>query len=127
MLKLLAHGINLVRNQLRDIGKPARSGKWPTVEKHFLGANPTCAACGTKIRLNIHHVKPFHDFPQLELDPTNLITLCMSRKECHLLIGHGGAFSRYNPNVEEDAVEALKHPNRFESIIERAHNNRLEN
>ena len=53
--------------------------------------------------MNVHHKKPFHLFPELELESTNLITLCMDGdKDCHIKLGHGGSFKAYNPNVEED-------------------------
>ena len=121
MIKTIKHGINLIRHSLRDVGIDAkRSGKWPTVEKHFLEANPVCAACGSKKRLNVHHINPFHVFPQLELDPSNLITLCMSEKECHLHIGHLHAFSRSNPNVREDAATILLCPNKYDEIIKKS-------
>lgn len=128
MLKTITHGINLIRHAVRDIGISAkRSNKWPTVEKHFREAHPTCEACGSKKRLNVHHCMPFHLDSSKELDPTNLITLCMSKNECHLHIGHGGSFKQYNPNVREDAAEALAHPNKFEQIVKKAIDNRKVN
>ncbi len=121
MFKTITHHINLIRHALRDVGTDAkRSDKWPTVEKHFRATNPTCAACGGSDRLNVHHCIPFHLDPAKELDPTNLITLCMGEKECHLHIGHLGAFSRWNPNVKEDALAILKSPNKRDEIIKRA-------
>jgi 5-methylcytosine-specific restriction endonuclease McrA len=66
-----------------------------------------CAACGSDTLLQVHHKKPFHLDPSLELNPTNFIVLCMSKKECHLKIGHGGSFHTYNPHVERDATEVL--------------------
>src|SRR5271154_2464130 len=86
-----------------------RSGEWPTVRKHFLEKNPTCAACGGKSLLNVHHKEPFHLDPRLELDDNNLITLCI-RNLCHIDIGHGDDYKFYNPNVVKDAAEALAHP-----------------
>lgn len=128
MLKAISHRINLLRNKFRDIGVSAkRSDKWPTVEHHFREANPTCAACGSKERLNVHHCIPFHLDPSKELDPTNLITLCMSDKECHLHIGHGGSFKQYNPNVRQDAAKALANPNEFDAIVKQAMANRKVN
>lgn len=119
MIKIIKHGINLVRHHLRDVGVGVkRSGKWPTVEKHFREANPTCAACGSKNRLNVHHIHPFHTFPELELDPNNLITLCMSfGKECHYLIGHLSNWHGYNPNVRQDAATILDNPTKLDEII----------
>jgi 5-methylcytosine-specific restriction enzyme A len=128
MLKTITHGINLVRHALRDVGTGAkRSSHWPTVEKHFREGHPTCAACGSKNRLNVHHCKPFHLDPSLELDPNNLITLCMDTKECHLHIGHGGSFKQYNPNVRKDAAEVLAHPEKFDNVVKEALAHRLVN
>lgn len=113
---------------MRDVGVDAkRSSHWPTVEKHFREAHPSCAACGSTNRLNVHHCKPFHLDPELELDPSNLITLCMDTKECHLHIGHGGSFKQYNPQVREMAAEALAHPEKFEALVKKAMTIRLVN
>lgn len=51
---------------------------------------------------------PFHLDPAKELDPTNLVTLCMSREACHIDLGHGGSFDSYNPFIIEDALEFRK-------------------
>lgn len=128
MLKVIKHGINLIKHSLRDVGtKAKRSSKWPTVEKHFLEQNPTCAACGGVARLNVHHCKPFHLDPELELDVNNLITLCMSSKECHLHLGHGGYFKEYCPDVRTYAAEALANPDKFDELVKLAYSNRLAN
>ena len=83
-----------------------RSPHWPAVEHAHLKEQPTCAACGGDKNLNVHHKKPFHLYPELELEPTNLITLCMDGdKDCHIKLGHGGSFKAYNPNVEPDVAE----------------------
>jgi len=82
-----------------------RSPHWPTVQHAHLKLEPTCAACNGELNLNVHHKKPFHLFPELELEPTNLITLCMDGdKDCHIKLGHGGDFKAYNPNVMEDVA-----------------------
>ena len=128
MLKTIKHGINLIRHSLRDVGTGAkRSSQWPTLEKHFLESHPTCAACGSKNRLNVHHCKPFHLDPKLELDPNNLITLCMDTKECHLHLGHGGSFKQYCPDVRKYAAEALAHPEKFDELVKMAIDNRKVN
>ena len=56
--------------------------------------------------LNVHHVKPFHLFPDLELDAGNLITLCeRGAFSCHWIVGHGGRDWRdYNPTCVADAA-----------------------
>jgi len=90
-------------------GKPnvARSPKWPEVQKAHLALHNTCERCGSKQKLNVHHIKPYHLYPDLELEPTNLITLCESGDggfNCHLALGHLGNFKSYNVNVVADAA-----------------------
>ena len=124
MLKILGiikHQIRL-RASLRREKKKAktRSPRWPRVEKQALFAHPTCAGCGSRLHLQVHHKKPFHSFPQLELEPTNLIVMCMSATECHLRIGHGDHFRAFNPNVELDAAASLRNPESRPSIWAKA-------
>lgn len=85
----------------------SRSPHWPTIRKHHLQNNPTCAACGDKSKLEVHHIQPFHLHPELELEPSNLITLCESKSYgiiCHLLIGHNGNYKNINPSVVQDSA-----------------------
>lgn len=87
-----------------DIGDK-RSPQWETVRKNFLKANATCAVCGGRNVLEVHHKQSFHDHPELELDPSNLITLCESKSHgvtCHLFFGHLGNYKSINVNVEAD-------------------------
>lgn len=82
-----------------------RSSKWASVRKKFLLTNNTCAACGGKKALEVHHKQPFHKNPELELKETNFVTLCESKENgvnCHLLFGHLGNFKSINVNVDED-------------------------
>ena len=82
-----------------------RSNKWPTVRKKHLENQAKCAACGGDKILEVHHIKPFNQNPELELDLNNLITLCESRSNgvvCHLFFGHLGSYKSINPNVLED-------------------------
>jgi 5-methylcytosine-specific restriction protein A len=124
LARILTHVVRTVRSKIKD-AKTKRSSKWPHVEKTHLAAHPGCAACGSNSKLNVHHKKPFHLNPALELDPTNLITMCMEMgKHCHLLIGHGNNFKAYNPNVEADAAYALQFGSMFEVVAERAKQNR---
>lgn len=128
MLKAIKHGLNLIKHCLRDVGiSSKRSPKWSTIEKHFLAQNPACAACGGKDRLNVHHCKPFHLNPELELDTSNLITLCMGEKECHFHLGHGGNFQKYCPDVREYAAQTLSSPDKFEELVKLAYSNRKAN
>lgn len=87
-----------------------RSSKWPAVRKTFLENHNSCAACGGTEYLEVHHIEPFHEKPELELDSNNFITLCdkPGKDNCHLEVGHLGNFRNSNPHVREDAAEKLK-------------------
>ena len=87
-----------------------RSSKWPKIRKSFLKINNFCAACGCTEYLEVHHIEPFHEKPELELDFQNLITLCdkPGKENCHLEIGHLGNFKNKNKNVRDDAEKLLK-------------------
>ena len=83
-----------------------RSSEWPKVRAAHLSENPTCSVCGGTEKLEVHHIRPFHLHPELELEPTNLITLCESGHEganCHLHYGHLGDFHSFNVDVVQDA------------------------
>lgn len=79
-----------------------RSSEWPLTRRIHLKVEPYCQVCRSTTSLNVHHIKPFHLFPFLELDPQNLITLCDDK--CHILFGHLGSFYSYNPSIKEDAL-----------------------
>ncbi len=82
----------------------SRSTKWPEVRAAFLKANPVCVVCESTKKLQVHHMKPFHLFPALELDPANLITLCEnSSTNHHFMVGHLEDWRSFNPNVILDA------------------------
>jgi len=127
MIKSIKHGYNLLKHKLRDVGiKNKRSPEWHKVREEFLETNPECAICGTNKNLNVHHKKPFHLYPELELDKTNLVTLCMSKMECHLLIGHGSAYKFYNKNIESDIKILQQDLSYFNEIAKLAKENRVE-
>lgn len=88
-------------------GGVARSPHWPQVRAEFLKTNPACAVCGKKDQLEVHHKKPYHLHPELELDPTNFIVLC-NKSLHHLWFGHLGNFKSFNENVEIDAAHLLQ-------------------
>ena len=84
-----------------------RSSKWRKVRAEHLKNNPRCCICGAKKKIEVHHGVPFNIAPDLELDPTNLYTLCENKKygiNCHLLVGHLGNYRRTNLSVDSDTV-----------------------
>jgi 5-methylcytosine-specific restriction endonuclease McrA len=102
-------------------GKPAhlRSSKWPEVRKKWLETNNSCAACGCKNNLQIHHCIPFHLDRSKELDPTNFITLCEGKggREDHLMIGHLGNWKSINPDVRFQAAANLAKINNLNNKV----------
>jgi len=107
MFRLVRLVRSIVREKLKD---RQRSPHWPSTRDAFLKLNAHCVCCGGTKRLQVHHVQPFHLHPDLELDPSNLITLCMFKSECHLFIGHGDDWRSWNPDVRKDAAEFLSSP-----------------
>lgn len=86
-----------------------RSSQWHSVRAEHLSKYPTCAACGGKDGLEVHHIEPYHINPQKELDPANLLTLCENQsKLCHLTFGHAGFWRGWVPEVVKVAAENLK-------------------
>jgi len=93
------HGASIARRHGRE-----RSPDWPRVEQEHLLREPACVCCGYRGQgLQVHHIRPFHLYPNLELDPHNLITLCEVRgRDHHLLLGHLDDWESYNLNVRND-------------------------
>lgn len=94
-----------LRRKIEEFGAP-RSGSWPRVRREHLAKEPACIACGRTGDLEVHHVKPFHEKPELELDDQNLVTLCAD--PCHRVFGHCLDWKLSNPRVREDAAVYLK-------------------
>lgn len=89
-------------------GKP-RSPHWEALEKRWVFTHTSCAACGGTTHLQVHHIKPYHLHPDLELDESNLMTLCMAPGHlCHFIFGHCRLWAAYNPRVREMAAEMLE-------------------
>jgi len=81
-----------------------RSSRWKKTRDNFIKNNPTCAVCGKKENLTVHHIVPVHIDESRELDEKNLITLCQGKTmNCHFIFGHFLNWSKHNPNVVEDS------------------------
>jgi 5-methylcytosine-specific restriction endonuclease McrA len=107
---MLLHLFRVVHAALRESAKASRSPEWRAVEKHKVATQGTCEICGSTKRLQVHHVEPFHVEPDKELDPSNLVVLCMDTNECHFRVGHGGGqghgWRGWNPKIREHIAEA---------------------
>jgi HNH endonuclease len=89
----------------RIYGGKARLPLWPALRKRFLKWCPRCASCGRTENVVPHHKKPYHLFPELELEWDNLMPLCENKTlNCHLHIAHLGRWDWWNPQVETDVL-----------------------
>ena len=77
-----------------------RSSGWSKVRKEHLKLHHCCAACGKKDKLEVHHKLPVHKYPELELNPANLVTLCAD--PCHIMFGHLKYWKSWNVDVQKD-------------------------
>ena len=117
MFASIRHKLNVWKSVRREKKKEkTRSPKWQGVRDSFMEKHPRCAACDSSERLQCHHVKPFHLHPELELEESNLISLCMSPDECHLIFGHSGNFECFNPHVREQAARAKADPKHWANL-----------
>lgn len=83
-----------------------RAPGWAAVRDAFLEEHPYCAVCTSQTGAEAHHILPYHLFPELELDPGNLITLCRRPGwNCHFLFGHLGDWRSYNPDVRRVSAQ----------------------
>lgn len=106
LLSKWASKVSKFRSVVRERDKVRhRSSGWEAVRDAHLANSPACVACGGEHLLQVHHIVPFSTAPDLELEPSNLITLCMGEFDCHLKLGHGGSFRHYNPRVIAAAAE----------------------
>jgi len=127
MIKIIKRSWNLLQSATRDFhATKKRSTHWRVVQKEFISKHNECAACGSKKQLQVHHKFPFDDYPELELDFNNLITLCMSEKDCHLKIAHGGSFKRWCPNLDQYISQIKNKEKTFEEIWKIAKEERLD-
>lgn len=83
-----------------------RNPRWAKTSRAYLRGK-SCAACGRKTKLVIHHKVPVHVDNTLEMMVSNWLVLCFGATACHLGIGHSGDFKSWNPDAEKMAAEQL--------------------
>lgn len=99
-------GIKGLFGRSRTFGA-ARSSHWRGVRQKHIKNNPVCAISGKKMFLHVHHLRPFHLYPELELEPSNLVTLTRWH---HLWFGHFGSWKSYNENLLKDIERVRDRP-----------------
>ncbi len=80
-----------------------RHAKWDKVRREHLENNRSCLVCDIKLGLDVHHIIPYWQRPDLELDLKNLVTLCGPPWNHHFWWGHLGSWKSYNLRIERDA------------------------
>lgn len=76
-----------------------RSSKWPALRAAHLKVQPECQFCGADEEIEVHHVVPVFRCAEMELDSTNLISMC---RPCHYAVGHLSSWQSFNVTVRED-------------------------
>lgn len=102
------------------LGK-TRHKDWPKVCAANIDRFPACIACGTTVRkfLTCHHIKPYNEFPELELVDKNLATMCETPSHnCHFIFGHLCWWNISNPRVLEMSADYLEEYVRQRAKIE---------
>ena len=89
----------------KKIRYAVRSPKWQAVRKEHIKNNPNCIACGRNKKVEAHHIEPVHVWPEKELNPSNLVTLCDD--PCHLIFGHLMNYKSWNEYIINDSKEYL--------------------
>ena len=78
-----------------------RHKDWPKFRKAHLKDHPRCEFCGKNDDLDLHHERPYHLYPELEMDPGNVMTAC---RHDHWIWCHLGDWKAWNPKVRDDAM-----------------------
>ena len=79
---------------------------WRKIRAAHLAENPRCVICGADSGLSVHHILDFSSFPEYELHPNNLITVCTLNSGCngHFLYCHMGDWRKTNYNILNDII-----------------------
>lgn len=98
-LFVLAFMVGSIGFCVRSLTAAERASGWDAFRDGKVVAHPYCSLCSSEKELELHHKKPFHDHPELELDPNNVIVLC---RNCHWWAGHCGvAWDAENNEIDE--------------------------
>jgi hypothetical protein len=97
----LAARLDAEQSAAADAPLTIRASSWATFRKHVLAENRSCVVCGRPATI-VHHVKPVHLYPSLELDPSNCRPICC--EEEHRILGHLLNYHSWNPKFDEDAA-----------------------
>lgn len=107
MIIISAFDASLPATLLCPVSARPRHPQWERESSLWKRDHP-CAVTGETESGTVHHIRPFHLFPESKMDPANWITL---RADWHFYLGHAGNWSNWNPSVKDDAE-------RFRRLVE---------
>lgn len=70
-------------NGIGENAKARNSYKYRQFRERIIERDVICQMCGSKKNLEVHHTKPFAQYPELRYDEDNAIVLC---KKCHIAL-----------------------------------------
>jgi len=90
--------------QDRTFGQARHSG-WNDFRRTYI--KDRCEVCGSKYFRELHHVIPFTVRPDMELFPSNVVTLC---RKHHFEWGHLFSFKSYNVDINRWILTVKNRP-----------------
>lgn len=85
-IKCLEDELNKYKTKKHKNNRKVKSKEYEEFRKKVLERdNYTCQECGSTNRLQVHHIKSKHEFPELIFDIDNCVTLCIT---CHSKTGN---------------------------------------
>lgn len=121
--------MKLLKDTIQAKGFQKRHPNWRKLRNSFIKKYPQCFHCGSTTKLEVHHIIPIRIDPSKELEESNLMVLCESKKfgiNCHLFIGHLGHYGRFNSNAYWNAAEwsaKIKHAEALRKMIHVSNSN----
>ena len=81
--------------------KHKRHKWWNKLKQKYLQENPKCEWCGQDAD-TVHHIIPVHVNRDLEMEESNLMSLCDNRtRKCHFIVAHYCHWVKYNDKIKE--------------------------
>ena len=88
-----------------------RSSRWQRIRAYHLLRNPLCVRCAKKgkttVASEVHHIITCHDNPALQVDPSNLESLCAP---CHAPLTNDDRRGHSNEMDSQGYATDPKHP-----------------